>query len=165
MQFNFKKLTIYERGSNIVQWLRSCSTEHDELLWGATWLYKATENRIYLNYVLSNVYKMGRPWNIGEFGWDSKVAGISYDILIQFYMFYPPLLNQISHTIIHMFWMFHLFTRPVFNKVDWKPFVSYADEFVCSVIPESSNPSIKYTPGGLIYKPNMNNLQIASSLS
>ncbi|XP_074353833.1 endoglucanase 8-like [Apium graveolens] len=109
----------------------------DELLWGAAWLHRATQKPYYLNYVLSNVYKMGRPWNIGEFGWDTKDAGIS--VLLSEYLF--------------------------FSKLDWKPFVTYADEFVCSVIPGSSNPSVIYTPGGLIQKPKMNSLQIASSLS
>ncbi|XP_074354264.1 endoglucanase 8-like [Apium graveolens] len=109
----------------------------DELLWGAAWLHKATQNEIYLNYVLNNVYQMGRPWNIGEFGWDSKDAGISV-LLSEF------LLSK---------------------KMDAKPFVSYADEFVCSAIPGSSSPSVIYTPGGLIQKPQMNSLQIASSLS
>ncbi|KAL8105488.1 hypothetical protein AgCh_029322 [Apium graveolens] len=72
-----------------------------------------------------------RPWNIGEFRWDSKDAEISV----------------------------------LLSEMDVKPFVSYADEFVCSIIPESSNPSVKYTPGGLKQKPKMNNLQITSSLS
>ncbi|KAL8087971.1 hypothetical protein AgCh_037930 [Apium graveolens] len=112
----------------------------DELLWGAAWLHKATQNTFYLNYVLSNVNKMSRPWNIGEFGWDTKDAGIS--VLLSEYLF--------------------------FNKVDWKPFVPYADEFVCSIIPgSSSSPSIIYTPGGLMYKPNLRicNMQVPSSLS
>ncbi|KAK1366667.1 Endoglucanase [Heracleum sosnowskyi] len=109
----------------------------DELLWGAAWLHKATKKESYLDYVQSNVYKIGRHWNIGEFGWDSKDAGIS--VLLSEYLF--------------------------FNKVDWKPFVSQADEFVCSVIPGSSSPSVIYTPGGLIQKPQMNSLQITSSLS
>ena len=49
--------------------------------------------------------------------------------------------------------------------MDWKPFIPYADEFVCSVIPGSPNPSVFYTRGGLIYKPNMHSLQIPSALS
>ncbi|KAL1813858.1 hypothetical protein ACET3Z_023923 [Daucus carota] len=109
----------------------------DDLLWGAAWLYRATLNKYYFDYVSTNVYKMSRPWNVGEFGWDTKDAGIS--VLLSEYLF--------------------------FNKVDWKPFIPYADEFVCSVIPGSPNPSVFYTRGGLIYKPNMHSLQIPSALS
>lgn len=83
---------------------RSCNiNEQDELLWGATWLHKATQNEIYLNYVLNNVYQMGRPWNIGEFRWDSKDAEISvllsevdYDFLIKFHIFFLLCLTK-SH--------------------------------------------------------------------
>lgn len=44
----------------------------DELVWGATWLYKATNTPDYWNYVRNNIVG-----DITEFGWDSKHAGIN----------------------------------------------------------------------------------------
>ncbi|KAL8141472.1 hypothetical protein V2J09_014504 [Rumex salicifolius] len=46
----------------------------DELIWAAAWIYKATKLPLYWNYVNSNINKLGG--NFGEFGWDTKHAGI-----------------------------------------------------------------------------------------
>lgn len=49
----------------------------DELLWGAAWLYKATNNEHYLNYLGDNGDALGgTTWAITEFGWDVKYAGL-----------------------------------------------------------------------------------------
>jgi len=49
----------------------------DELLWAATWLYKATDNKMYFEYVLSNAHSFGGTgWSISEFSWDVKYAGL-----------------------------------------------------------------------------------------
>lgn len=40
-----------------------------------------------------------------------------------------------------------------------------ADNFMCTLIPESSSSHIQYTPGGLIYKPGGSNLQHATSIT
>jgi len=42
-------------------------------LWAAAWLYKATGEKSYLNYVISN-----KDWSkaINEFSWDNKFAGV-----------------------------------------------------------------------------------------
>ncbi|KAL3652734.1 hypothetical protein CASFOL_002415 [Castilleja foliolosa] len=44
----------------------------DELLWAAAWLYKASGNNTYLNYVSTN-----QDWSqsVSEFSWDNKFAG------------------------------------------------------------------------------------------
>lgn len=49
----------------------------DELLWGAAWLRRATEDDTYLNYVESNAHTLGADDNINEFGWDNKHAGLN----------------------------------------------------------------------------------------
>lgn len=61
------------------------------MIWGAAWLFKATKNPIYSNYVLDNIHKLekavmrnvnGLPYSslggsFAEFGWDSKHAGVN----------------------------------------------------------------------------------------
>ncbi|KAK9667283.1 hypothetical protein RND81_14G245100 [Saponaria officinalis] len=49
----------------------------DELLWGAAWLRRATQNDTYLNYIQSNAHTLGADDNINEFGWDNKHAGLN----------------------------------------------------------------------------------------
>lgn len=61
----------------------------DELLWGAAWLYKATKEDGYWNYLRKNIYSLesivvrninGNPFigaSFAEFGWDAKHAGIN----------------------------------------------------------------------------------------
>ncbi|KAK0597791.1 hypothetical protein LWI29_028618 [Acer saccharum] len=59
----------------------------DDLIWGAAWLYKATNTEYYLKYVLENIHYLENvpqsndPIYVGgsfeEFGWDSKHAGIN----------------------------------------------------------------------------------------
>uniref|UniRef100_A0A803LWA4 Endoglucanase n=1 Tax=Chenopodium quinoa TaxID=63459 RepID=A0A803LWA4_CHEQI len=48
-------------------------SQSDELLWAAAWLYKASGNSKYLNYVSSN-----KGWSqaVSEFSWDNKYAGV-----------------------------------------------------------------------------------------
>lgn len=49
----------------------------DELLWAATWLYRATNEEYYLKYVVDNaVYMGGTGWAVKEFSWDNKYAGV-----------------------------------------------------------------------------------------
>ncbi|KAL9312434.1 hypothetical protein ACSQ67_017886 [Phaseolus vulgaris] len=49
----------------------------DELLWGAAWLRRATEDDNFLNYIQSNGKTLGAEENINEFGWDNKHAGLN----------------------------------------------------------------------------------------
>ncbi|XP_029123253.1 endoglucanase 8-like [Elaeis guineensis] len=44
----------------------------DELVWGAAWIYKASNNPWYWNYVTENIGQLENQ----EFGWDNKIAGI-----------------------------------------------------------------------------------------
>ncbi|KAL3640660.1 hypothetical protein CASFOL_015628 [Castilleja foliolosa] len=49
----------------------------DELLWAATWLYRATNDEYYLKYVVDNCASLGGTgWAVKEFSWDNKYAGI-----------------------------------------------------------------------------------------
>ncbi|KAK4836925.1 hypothetical protein QYF36_001400 [Acer negundo] len=119
----------------------------DDLIWGAAWLYKATNTKYYLKYVLENIHYLqyvpqsNDPIYIGgsfeEFGWDSKHAGIS--VLLS-----GLLMN----------------TRNSSNT-----FVQYADKFVCSVLPESHSKNVYFSPGGLLFKDGGSNTQHTTAIS
>lgn len=53
-----------------------CYCAQDELLWSAAWLYEATNEEYYLNYLGNNGEALGGTgWAMREFGWDVKYAG------------------------------------------------------------------------------------------
>ncbi|KAF8379281.1 hypothetical protein HHK36_028714 [Tetracentron sinense] len=122
----------------------------DELLWGAAWLHKATEEPYYWNYVVQNIHNLeknvvlnvdGTPYEGGsfaEFGWDAKHAGINILVSKQLLM------------------------NGTYNS---DPFLSNADKFVCTILPESPTKSVTYSPGGLLFKPGGSNMQHPTALS
>ncbi|KAL5747562.1 hypothetical protein ACOSQ2_024859 [Xanthoceras sorbifolium] len=60
----------------------SYSGYQDELLWAATWLYKASGDNKYLTYVSSN---QGWSQAVSEFSWDNKFAGAQMLLAKEFY--------------------------------------------------------------------------------
>ncbi|XP_054816963.1 endoglucanase 8-like [Prosopis cineraria] len=124
----------------------------DELLWGAAWLYKATKKRKYWNFVKENIGSIESAnvirnikgvsvlmsgGGFTEFGWDCKNAGIN--VLVSEWVMTDP-----SHA---------------------SPFIPNADNFVCSVLPNSPTKSVFYSKGGLMFKPGSSNLQHVTSIS
>ncbi|KAK7258237.1 hypothetical protein RIF29_32797 [Crotalaria pallida] len=112
----------------------------DELVWGAAWLYKATNADDYWKFVKANIQYIESPYNGGsfaEFGWDTKNAGIN--VLVSRWLMADPSNSS--------------------------PFVPNADNFVCSVLPDSTAKSVSYSPGGLLFKPGGSNLQHTTSIS
>lgn len=74
------------------------------MLWGASWLYKATNDKKYWNYITQNIEYLetgtsygkveGKdPGHVGgsytEFGWDTKHAGVN--VLISRVRFDPDI--------------------------------------------------------------------------
>ncbi|KAG6746363.1 hypothetical protein POTOM_050903 [Populus tomentosa] len=112
---------------------------HDELIWGAAWLSKATQDPKYWDYVVKNMATLGG--SIFEFGWDSKHSGIN--IFVSPIYFDPQKVMSSSGS----------------------SFITNADSFVCSLLPESPTKSVTYSPGGLMFKPGGSNLQHATALS
>ncbi|GAV60261.1 Glyco_hydro_9 domain-containing protein [Cephalotus follicularis] len=110
----------------------------DELLWGAAWLRRASQDDSYLNYLQNNGKTLGADDNINEFGWDNKHAGLNVLVSKEF-------LDGNTYTL--------------------ESYKSSADSFMCTLIPESSSSHIEYTPGGLIYKPGGSNLQHSTTIS
>lgn len=55
----------------------SVSGYKDELLWGALWLYMATDKDEYFKYFVHKAHCFGGTgWAISEFSWDVKYAGL-----------------------------------------------------------------------------------------
>ncbi|XP_059451205.1 endoglucanase 8-like [Corylus avellana] len=110
----------------------------DELIWGGAWLFKATKEAKYGNYVVENMHMiLGNSVGYAEFGWDTKHAGINI-----------------------------LVSKLVMNgNPNSEPFISNADKFVCSVLPESPTISVSYSPGGVLFKSGGSNFQHATALS
>lgn len=47
------------------------------MLWAAAWLFEATDDKSYLNYVAQNAVVLGGTgWAVTEFSWDNKYAGL-----------------------------------------------------------------------------------------
>ncbi|MBA0591777.1 endoglucanase 24 isoform X1 [Gossypium raimondii] len=110
----------------------------DELLWGAAWLRRASQDNSYLSYLENNGKTLGADDNINEFGWDNKHAGLN--VLVS-----KEVLDGNMYTL--------------------ESYKASADSFMCTLIPDSSSSHIEYTPGGLIYKPGGSNLQHATTIS
>lgn len=48
----------------------------DELVWGASWMYKATNDNTYYQYLVSNGATLGgTTTSTNAFSWDNKYAG------------------------------------------------------------------------------------------
>ncbi|XP_061368369.1 endoglucanase 24-like isoform X1 [Gastrolobium bilobum] len=110
----------------------------DELLWGAAWLRRATQDDNFLNYIQSNGKTLGAEDNINEFGWDNKHAGLNV---------------LVSKEVVEG------------NINSLESYKTSAESFLCTLIPETSSSHIEYSPGGLIYRPGGSNLQHATSIA
>jgi len=63
--------------AEVKSYYASVSGYHDELLWAALWLHRATGRPHYLDYVVHNADDFGGTgWAITEFSWDVKYAGV-----------------------------------------------------------------------------------------
>ncbi|GFY94427.1 glycosyl hydrolase 9B18 [Actinidia rufa] len=96
----------------------------DELLWGAAWLRRASQDDSYLNYIQNNGKTLGADDNINEFGWDNKHAGLNV---------------LVSKEVLEG------------NMYSLQSYKASADSFMCTLTPDSDSSHIEYTPGGLIY--------------
>ncbi|KAL6004282.1 Esterase/lipase/thioesterase [Asimina triloba] len=114
----------------------SYSGYQDELLWGASWLHRATEDTSYLSYIQSNGHTMGADDDDYSFSWDDKRAGTKVLLSSGF------LQNRVEEL--------HLYK-------------THSDNFFCSLIPGSPTFQAEYTPGGLLYKAAGSNLQSVTS--
>ncbi|XP_022754167.1 endoglucanase 6-like [Durio zibethinus] len=133
----------YDSSITVAQkYYRSVSGYNDELLWAAAWLYQASNNQHYLNYLGNNGDSMGGTgWAMTEFGWDVKYAGVQ-TLVAKFLMQGKAGLHA-----------------PVFERYHEK-----AEYFMCSLIGKGSR-NVQKTPGGLIFRQRWNNMQFVTSAS
>uniref|UniRef100_A0A2N9FXQ5 Endoglucanase n=1 Tax=Fagus sylvatica TaxID=28930 RepID=A0A2N9FXQ5_FAGSY len=114
----------------------------DELLWAAAWLYQATDNQYYLNYLGKNGDALGGTgWAMNEFSWDVKYAGVQ--TLVAKFLMQGKAGAYAS----------------VFEKYQEK-----AEFFMCSCVGKGSR-NVQKTPGGLIFRQRWNNMQFVTSAS
>ncbi|CAO2175113.1 unnamed protein product [Urochloa humidicola] len=124
----------------------SSSGYGDELLWAAAWLYEATGEGHYLDYVANNADALGGTgWSINEFGWDVKYPGVQ--VLAAMALLRRG--NNGAHA-------------DVLRRYKQK-----ADLFACSCLGKSgsANTNVRRTPGGMIYHQSWNNVQYVTSAS
>ncbi|CAI9755039.1 unnamed protein product [Fraxinus pennsylvanica] len=121
----------------------SVSGYMDELLWAAVWLYKATDNLYYLNYVMENAESFGGiTWAITEFSWDVKYAGVQ---IIAAMLPVEGKNEEQSKTI--------------------QEYRSKAEHFICACLNKNNSTNVQRTPDGLLYTRQWNNMQYVSSAS
>ncbi|KAL0365581.1 UNVERIFIED_CONTAM: Endoglucanase 23 [Sesamum angustifolium] len=65
----------------------------DELLWGAAWLRRASQDNSYLDYLQNNGKTLGADDNINEFGWDNKHAGLNVLVSKEYWGEQQPLVT------------------------------------------------------------------------
>ncbi|KAL5735856.1 hypothetical protein ACOSP7_030317 [Xanthoceras sorbifolium] len=140
-EFGDKYRGKYDKSIEIVKgYYPSVSGYMDELLWAAMWLYKATDNQHYLNYVLENAHLLGGiTWSITEFSWDVKYAGLQ--IL-------ASMLMEEKHKE---------------HKHILDQYRSKAEYYLCACLNKNNKTNVDRTPGGLLYIRKWNNMQYVST--
>ncbi|XP_077219615.1 glycosyl hydrolase 9C1 [Tasmannia lanceolata] len=115
----------------------------DELLWAATWLFRATGDEYYLKYVTDNGVSMGGTgWAVREFSWDNKYAGL-----------------QVLLTKVLLEGGGGTYTSTL------KQYQAKAEFFLCACLQKNNGYNVEMTPGGLLYVDEWNNMQYVSSSS
>ncbi|MCO5564930.1 hypothetical protein L7F22_018600 [Adiantum nelumboides] len=124
----------------------SYSGYEDELLWGAAWMYKATREQEYMEFVVNNRQQIAE--RSPPFSWDDKHAGI-HVLLSEIF------LNEASNS------------ENGLANYELEGFKDLADNFICSILPSSTQysqqASTSTTPGGLVFVRDDENLQYATS--
>ncbi|KAK9145417.1 hypothetical protein Sjap_005320 [Stephania japonica] len=133
----------YDSSITVAQkYYRSYSGYADELLWAAAWMYQATNDRYYLDYLGNNGDALGGTgWSMTEFGWDIKYAGAQ--VLAARFLMQGKAGQHWS----------------VFEKYQQK-----AEYFMCSCLGKGSR-NVQRTPGGLLFRQRWNNMQFVTSAS
>ncbi|WOL05355.1 hypothetical protein Cni_G14083 [Canna indica] len=119
----------------------SSSGFSDELLWAAAWLYEATDDKQYLNYVAENAGLLGGTgWAVTEFSWDNKFAGLQ--VLLSKVLVSGDGDSQIAVL---------------------KQYKAKAEYFLCACLQKNNGDNVDMTPGGLLYFHDWQNMQYVSS--
>ncbi|KAL5199714.1 hypothetical protein ABZP36_020917 [Zizania latifolia] len=132
--------------AEVKSYYASVSGYHDELLWAALWLHRATGRASYLDYVVDNAHQFGGTgWAITEFSWDVKFAGVQ--------ILAARLLMSGEHEERH---------REALERYREK-----AEHYVCACMgrnaPGGADANVERSPGGMIYVRQWNNMQYVTN--
>ncbi|KAL6957010.1 cellulase [Sarracenia purpurea var. burkii] len=89
-EFGDKYRGKYDESVGVAKkYYESASGYKDELLWAALWVYKATGDLYYLEYIIRYARSFGGiTWAISEFTWDIKYAGLQILAAKVFFSFF-----------------------------------------------------------------------------
>ncbi|KAE8767712.1 cellulase [Hordeum vulgare] len=123
--------------SEVCPFYCSYSGYHDELLWAASWLHRASNNASYMTYVQAYGMQLGAGDDDYSFSWDDKRVGTKV------------LLSR-------------GFLRRKLQGLQL--YKAHSDSYICSLVPGTSSfQAGQYTPGGLIYKEGESNMQYVTT--
>ncbi|XP_048541432.1 endoglucanase 19-like [Triticum urartu] len=123
--------------SEVCPFYCSYSGYHDELLWAASWLHRASNNASYMTYVEAYGMQLGAGDDDYSFSWDDKRVGTKV------------LLSR-------------GFLRRKLQGLQL--YKAHSDSYICSLVPGTSGfQAGQYTPGGLIYKEGESNMQYVTT--
>ncbi|XP_016493625.1 endoglucanase 12-like [Nicotiana tabacum] len=127
----------YQTSISVAGQFYSSTGYEDELLWAATWLLKATQDKTYLDYINDQATSSGGTRSM--FSWDDKYVGAQ--VLIA-----KNLLEK----------------KFPWNESSLSQYKKNAEEFICNCIQKGNN-NIKKTNGGLLWWQPWNNLQYVTA--
>ncbi|MCH93013.1 endo-14-beta-glucanase [Trifolium medium] len=93
---------------------------NDELLWGASWIYKASGINSYMEFIQSNGHILGADDDGYTFSWDDKRPGTKILLSKEF-------LEK--------------------NSEEFQLYKAHADNYICSLIPGTPGFQAQYTSG------------------
>ncbi|XP_066369915.1 endoglucanase 16-like [Miscanthus floridulus] len=129
--------------AEVKSYYASVSGYHDELLWAALWLHRATGRAQYLDYVVDNADDFGGTgWAITEFSWDVKYAGVQ--------ILATRLLLSGEHSPRH--------------RETLEQYRAKAEHYVCACLGKNAaDGNVERSPGGMLYVRQWNNMQYVTS--
>lgn len=140
-QFADSHRGLYSSSIPSVQTFYNSTGYKDELLWAAAWLYHATHNESYLNYVSVGNGQEFAQWGAAPtwFSWDNKHAGV-----------------QVLLSRVHLFG-----TNTMSSAVrsDIEQYKMTAEAIICALLPDSPTSAPNRTEGGLIWITQWNAIQ------
>ncbi|CAM6091537.1 unnamed protein product [Calypogeia fissa] len=114
---------------------------NDELLWAAVWLFEATNDNYYLQYLVDSAQILGGiGWGMTEFSWDVKYAGV----------------QVLAAKIL-------LEGRGGSDTSTLEAYKTQADYFMCGALGRNSGKNLARSPGGMLYTQAWNNMQFVTS--
>jgi endoglucanase len=118
-------------------------------MWAAAWLHKASTNdSFYLQYIQANGKPPGANDGIYEFSWENKHAGIS--VLLSKVITTPQCLYQLSLNLQSYLYLLvcQCFQDYLSENISFlESYQEDAESFICSLLPETSDSHVQYTPG------------------